>query len=79
MKFPFLLRKNEKLLILNSANSIETYSHFLKMKIYAIGFNNNLVTSEILAICFLKMTLEHSSVANFQVSLAHFQWQLYLC
>ena len=47
------------------------------MKIYSIGFNYSLVTSNKLAICLLKMTLEHSSVAYFQVILAHFQWWLY--
>ena len=45
------------------------------MNIYSIGFNNSLITSKN-AICFLKMTLEHSSVANFQVILAHFKWWL---
>ena len=38
------------------------------MKIYSIGFNYNLVTSKKYAICLLKMTLEHSIVAYFQVS-----------
>ena len=47
------------------------------MKIYSIGFNHSLVTSNKLAICLFKMTLEHSSVAYFQVILAHFQWWLF--
>ena len=66
-----------QLLILNTVNfykSTEIYSHFLKIKIYSIGFNYSFVTSKKLAICLLKMTLEHSSVAYFQVILAHFQW-----
>ena len=45
------------------------------MGIYSIGFKYSLVTSKKkLAICLLKMTLEHSSVAYFRVILAHFQW-----
>ena len=51
----------------------------LKMKIYSIGFNYSLATSKKFASCLLKMTLEHSSVAYFQVILAPFQWWLYFC
>ena len=39
----------------------------------------SLVTSRQIAICLLKMTLEHSSVSYFQVILAQFQWWLYFC
>ena len=54
-------------------NSTQTYSHFKEIKIYSIGFNYSLVANKIVAICLLKMTLEHSSAAYFQVILAHFQ------
>ena len=48
--------------------STETF--FLNMKIYSIGFNYSLVTSKKFTIWPLKVTLEHRSVAYFQVILA---------
>ena len=64
---------------MNFSKSGETYSYFLKTKKYSIGLNYSLVSSKHLAICILKMTLEHSGVAYFQAILAHFQWKLYFC
>ena len=58
--------------------STENYSHLLKMKIYSIFFNYNLVTSKKLKACLLEITLDHSSVAYLKVSLAHFQRYIYI-
>ena len=55
------------------------HKQIFKEKIHSIGLNHSLVSSKHLAICLLKMALEHSSVTYFLVILAHFQMQLYFC
>ena len=66
MKFPFLLRENVTVNFEHCEFLKNTDSHFKKMKIYSIGFNYSIDTSKF-AICLLKMTHEHSSVAYFQI------------
>ena len=50
---------------MNFSRVVKRILILLKIKIFSLGFNNSLDSRSLLAICLLKKTLEHSSVAIF--------------
>ena len=50
---------------MNFSRVVKRILIFLKIKIFSLGFNNSLDSRNQLAICLLKNTLKHSSVAIF--------------